>query len=1127
VVLPSLPSQYDTLTHALTRTSGEAFLREHLQAQPQAPVAVLFLDIDHFKSINDAFGHEAGDQALKFVTSTIQNLVKHRGKIARYGGDEFFVILPHTDLIAAQKIAQEILDHFQHHVVLHTHPLHLRLSIGIAVAPKDGTQVNELLRAADRRHYFAKHGGGHRVVATDRISTRELITIPRRPLGQREQLTELHHYMGELLHLPSGVIRIQSPPHGGARGFLNHAHAIANLQGYVVIPIEATPTLHLRYLGAFSEALSKILPPETYRAPETSQEVVKILRQWLAEHHPHQGVLFTVGNAEWLDEASINTLQHLLTPPRGFERVVLIYATVSQAKAAFRAPFFASITLPPLDFHAVEAWLRHALRWDPPPDCTQWIWRNTQGLPGLLHPTLEALIQEGFLIPLPDGWQWHHPKDWEPPAIEAAPALPDVGVPSDIPLLIGRNAALQKIHQTLTHAPLLTVTGAGGIGKTRLLQQLALESADAFSDGVYFISLENATDAHLPALLAQALQPMLLPHKDIVEQIIAHLKVRHTLLVLDGFEHVLSAAPLLSTILNAAPQNRIVVGSRQRLHLPLEHAMTLPGLSLHASDEQASPAALLFSHLARRSGASFQHKLPIAPIINDICQWAGGSPMALSIVASWSTVLSPQEILDRLHSGQQTDNPLDTALDAFWSLLSESEQKQLAQLSLFQGSFESKAARHVAGVSPFFLDALSTKTYLKRDNAGHFHTHPLLRQFARQHLSQLPELEAQSLRRHAEWYLQYLPQEAGITTETERWSFVANEIYLSDAIAAWRWALQQQDAALLLKAAPWLLPSLGTLNRFVETHALITDSIETLRAYPPKQRDATYFVLRSYLEISKAEFYYHLGEYNTAHHVLRRVHRRMMPFLPLLHQAYLLTTMARLETVTGDYEKARYLFQQAHAIYTHLHASQLLFSIQNSLGVIAYTAGNLEAAQIHFREALAMARESGNTQSIVALLNNLGNLAWYRGNYDEADALLDEALHLFNPNKAPSLASAVLDSAGKVKCALRKPREALKLLNEAIRYAQRSGSRPNVLIAAVTVARVWKQINRLNEAASLLATVLQYDELPNYYHDEARQLLSEISGPIPPKIWETQDLEALARRVLGMNYRFFSTITAT
>ncbi len=1122
-MLQHLNPQYDTLTHALTRASGEAYLHAALQ-ENNAPVAVLFLDIDHFKSINDAFGHEAGDKALEFTAATIQALVGERGKVARYGGDEFFIVLPNTDALNAQHIAQEILDRFQESVVSRAYPLHLRLSIGIAVAPDDSTQVDELLRIADRRHYFAKHGGGHRVIATDRVSTQELITFPRRPLGQREQLAELHHHMGELLHLPSGVIRIQSPPHGGARNFLNHAHAIANLQGYIVIPIEATPALYLRYLGAFSEALSHILPQEAYRAPETPQEVVAALRRLLDEQSPQKGLLFTVANAEWLDEASVSTLQHLLTPPEGFERVALVYATVSQTKAAFRAPYFASINLPPLDFHAVEAWLRHALRWEPPHECTQWIWHHTRGLPGLIHTTLQALVREGFLMPLPDGWQWYNPEDWEPPADEEAPTLPKVGVSSDIPLIIGRNEALRQLRHALEHYPLVTVTGAGGIGKTRLLQQLALESTSAFSDGVYFISLEDTTTRHVPTLLAQALQLMLRPHEDIIEQIVAHLKVRHTLLLLDGFEQVIDAAPLLSTILNAAPQNRIVVGSRQRLHLPLEYPIMLPGLSLDKEGRHAAPATQLFAHLARRSGATLEHTPETCQTISEICRWADGSPMALSIVASWSTALSPREILERLRSGHRTHSPLDAALDAFWSLLSENEQQQLAQISLFQGSFETKAARYVANASPFFLDALSAKTYLKRDNEGRFYTHPLMRQFARQHLSQFPALEAESQRRHAEWYLQRLPLEAGVNTEAGRWSFVANETHLPDVIAAWRWALQNQEVTMLLAAAPWLIPSMGELNRFVETHTLILESIAQLRTYPLDKRDAAYFALRAYLEISKAEFYYHLGDYDTARHVLGRAHRRMMPFLPLLHQAYLLTTLARLETATGNYDQARYLLQQAHTIYTHLNASQLLFGVQNALGVVSYSAGNLEEAQKYFEEALNTAHQVGKNQAIAALLNNAGNLAWQQGNYAEAETLLNTALNAFNPNKAPSLASAVLDTAGRVKSALNKHREALTLLNEAIRYAQRSGSRPNILVAAVTVARVWLEIHRLSEAASLLTTVLHYEELPRYDQKEAQRLLSQIPEHVTAEAWETDDLEALARHILGLNYRFISSL---
>ncbi|NPA92521.1 MAG: diguanylate cyclase [Chloroflexi bacterium] len=1115
----------DALTQALTRESGELVLQAALQqASNAAPVSVLFLDIDHFKSINDAFGHETGDAALHFMVQSVKQVVGTRGHVVRYGGDEFLVILPQHDAKQAKNVAYELLSHFQRNPMTGSRPLHLRLSIGIAVAPSDGLQPEVLVRVADRRHYFAKHSGGHQAVADDRTATRSLISPPRRPVGQREQLSQLHHLMSELLQNPSGVIRIQSPPYGGAVSFLAHARAIAELQGYVVVSVQATPALHLRYLGALSSALEPILPPEAADIPlETPEDILHALRLITTQMPQNTGLLLTVANARWLDEASSELIQQLLNAPAEFQRVGLVYATVAGQHARFRAPMFNNISLPPLELHEVEAWLRHALRWEPPPACTEWVYNYTQGLPELILPTLKALVREGFLRPVFGDWVWHNPGEWEPLEPFTELDLPDVGVETNLPLLIGRNEMLRSLRRAVDRYPLISVIGGGGVGKTRMLQQLALESAETFTDGVRYVSLQDATVQTVPVVLAQALQLPPQPEINLTEQIIDYLKSRHMLLVLDGFEQVLGAANLVSTILHAAPQNRIVVGSRQRLHVPLEYLFQVDGLIREDRPlEEASAAVRLFYYTAQRNGVTLPEDSETRRTVAEICRWTDGSPLAIRIIAAWTTTLSPSEILARVSVSSPEPNPLSAVLEAFWELLSEDERQRLAQLSLFQGSFSLAAARFVAGASPFFLDALASKAYLTRSTSGRFNTHRLLRQFARGKLSAYPDLETETQRRHAEWYLSELPRQEGLTSEAARWSFSASNDDLPDVLSAWHWALDHREVGLLASSAPWVFHSLGDRNRFTEAHALLSHSLQTVRQYPLDIRDAVYFSLRAHLEIAHAEFHYHIGDLEKVGHLLERAHRRLMPFLPLLQQAYLLNVLARYHTAAGNYQQAEYFLQQAYSIYIHLDARPLLLHTINALGVLAYHRHDLKTAEYYFSQAVPLCREVDKSSMLAALYNNLANIAWQRGDLEKASRMLGEALTFLGDFDAPSLRAALLDSVGRVESERGNFREALKSLNEAFKYAHLAGSRPNVVEALVTTARAWIRMGRYKEAAHLLEALQSYPFLWENHRKEIESLQAMLPPVSITASWKEHDLDTLMLRVRNLNHLFIA-----
>ncbi len=1106
----------DRLTQALRREVGEQILQEHLhQATPQTPVAVLFFDLDHFKSINDAFGHKMGDEALRFVAAYFREHLPPKGAVVRYGGDEFFVLLPGFTHAQARSLGEKALAYFAANPLRVPQPLYLRLSIGVAVAPWDGTSGEQLLQVADRRHYFAKYSGGHRVIVSDRGATQSLIAFPRRPIGRQQALRRLHAFLTDLERKRVGVLRVQSPPYGGAAAFLETVFNSAQLKGYAVLRLRATPALRLRYLGLL--AVGNHLPgPAERQAPDTLPEALAWLEEY-ARDAP-SGLLVTIAHAEWIDEGTKEVLQHALRHPPAGKPFGVVYATTQELQARFRAPLFVSIDLPPLTKTEVHAWVRHALRWEPPEPCVQWLHETTEGLPDLIQPTLEALVEEGFLQPTAQGWQWYAPRGWSPARPPWPLTLPQVGAPPRLPLLFGRNRDLQALHHLIRHYPLITVTARGGEGKSRLLQQLALEEAAFFPNGAYYLSPSGPLAEELLDLLASVLQITLRAGQEALVALVEALQSKQMLLVLDDVAQTKDLGTFIQAVLQQAPQVRLVIGAREPLHYPEEHVFALRGLS---AEDTHSPAVQLFLYWAQRSGEAFALSAQDLPHVVKICQWAQGSPLALRMMASWVSSWPIEEMLQRLQTNRLQANPLQVVLDRFWALLSPAEQRTLARLALFRGAFDAPAAYHVAEASFFFLEALTAKAYLQRTGPASFELHPLLQQYAEAKLRAMdPHLVAEARRRHAVWYLQRLPERAGFRRPAERWEFLAPKSDLPNIVAAWYEALQEGAFDLLETAGPWVMASLGDLNRFVETHHLIQRSLEHLKTVPPRQRRGRYYALRAYLELASAEFLYHLGKKAQAEERLLRLQRRFAAYFTPLQQAYLDLTIGKHYTHAGRYEMAEQHLLQALQVYRQVRLPRLLFGTLNALGVLAYSQRRLAQARAYFTEALEAAQRNQRYSAVAALLNNLSNIALQEGKPQEASGMLARALALLGDFDAPSLRASLLDTQGRVLLALDRPCAALRVLGQAIAQALHSGSTPNALEALGNMAAAWVRLRRRTEAATLIATLLTYESLRTYNRQELKELQEQLGEIGVTQLWEQGDLKALVRRVQALNRRW-------
>ena len=297
----------------------------------------------------------------------------------------------------------------------------------------------------------------------------------------------------------------------------------------------------------------------------------------------------------------------------------------------------------------------------------------------------------------------------QPQAPRAAPTGPGAGgLPLPRRSLVNRERELALAQDLLLREDvgLVTLTGPGGSGKSRLVLHIAQALAPRFADGVAWVPLAALADpAQVLPAVAHALDIREVPAEPLAETVRAAVRARHLLLLLDNFEHVLAAAPVVADLLGAGPRLRVLVTSRAPLHLSMEHELPVPPLALPDADRAhdragiaQSAAVALFIQRARDVAPGFAVTDETAPVVAEICARLDGLPLAIELAAARSRLLSPRALLARLErrlpmlTGGPRDLParqqtLRAAIAWSYDLLDAPEQALFRRLSVFRWGF--------------------------------------------------------------------------------------------------------------------------------------------------------------------------------------------------------------------------------------------------------------------------------------------------------------------------------------------------------------------------------------------------------------------------------------------------------
>ncbi|WP_281166740.1 ATP-binding protein [Deinococcus apachensis] len=563
------------------------------------------------------------------------------------------------------------------------------------------------------------------------------------------------------------------------------------------------------------------------------------------------------------------------------------------------------------------------------------------------------------------------------------------GRPAVTTPLFGRHGELQWLGERLDDpgCRLLTVTGPGGAGKTRLAQEALRLAADPRVGPALFVPLETAGSvAEVVSALATALGLAVGGAEPPERQVTDALQAGPALLVLDNLEHLLAAQAradvlaLLMGLLEQAPGLRLIVTSRVRLGLQAEWVLGLGGLDFPAVPDLAAAAGAgavrLFVERARRVRPGLALSASTLPDILAVCRLTGGLPLALELTAASVGTLELRDVVTELEASLDLaedggpDRPerhrsLRAAFEQSWRLLGEPEQALLARLSVFSGGLDLAAARPVGGVGLRPLLALGEHSLLHRDGEGRYTLHAAIRQYAAEKLEGRPADQDAATRAHTAWFadlaLRAAPELHG--PDQQRW-LAALQTEHDNLRAALSRLLAARDAAQALEVTAALHWFWYVRGHHREGYAALTAAL-ALGGEPAPRAAALSRAAGLARDLGD---YARGGEWLQEALSLARAAGRPELEAEALHG---LGLHAR---ELGRLEEARPLFEEAGAIQRRLSGSWGLATTLNDLGIMWAMGGDPTRARPLFEESLDLKRRIGDRQGVAYALANLGNV---------------------------------------------------------------------------------------------------------------------------------------------------------
>ncbi len=755
-------------------------------------------------------------------------------------------------------------------------------------------------------------------------------------------------------------------------------------------------------------------------------------------------------------------------------------------------------------------------------------------------------------------WLLESPPDTPLPAISGF--QPDQG-PSTIPLqptpLVGRNPELTAMERLFSdpQCRLLSLTGLGGIGKTRLVIEFANRQLSVFDGGVYYVPLAPIKFAKaIVPVVADAVGFVFSGPTDPKEQIINFIGKQlsqSVLLVFDNLEHLLvpssadEVVALITEFLQRLPNVKILTTSRERLNLQGEWTYELYGLAVPPSDYSGGlddySATALFMQSAKRVKVVFEVSGGEKQAVIQICRLLVGIPLAIELAAAWVGVLSCQEIAQEINSNidfltttmhdiPERHRSIRASFDHSWHLLSRDEQGVLSKLSVFNGGFDRYAAEQITRSSLLLLASLVSKSLIHRTESGRYDLHDVVRQFAFSHLKNDP-LNQETYERHAEYYLAYIQDyEESLKSAPQQEAILQLTGEIANIRAAWRWAINHRKYVRLGQVV-------RSFGWYYEVTGLYREGLEQLELFAKAIRDeyqGNQVLLRTYgvIMIHQALLYFRKGEFRRAQDIyeesitlLRQIGDPSLLADPLVFLGILLH-------LSGDYIRSKSLMEEglqyarssnekwfeAYAVYNLGYIAslmgdyekgyeQMLFGLDlwRALGDPTYIAlglnflvptlnemGRHEEAVTFMQESIALSKQTKNRWGLGTAYHCLGSTMMSMGEVTEAQNCFRKSLEIFSDYTTGWDIALPLAYLGEAAMMAGDISGSRKLFMDALPHATEANAIPIILDIFLGLAQIESKTGDNEKSLTLLTYILNNPASTQKTKDRALALVSEI-----------------------------------
>lgn len=646
----------------------------------------------------------------------------------------------------------------------------------------------------------------------------------------------------------------------------------------------------------------------------------------------------------------------------------------------------------------------------------------------------------------------------------------------------------------------LTLTGVGGVGKTRLAQKIGETLLPYFRDGVWFVSLLDIApgktlEEQLITAIGKALQLPFTGAESLKPQLLAYLRDRQLLLILDNFEHLnsdewldppnaqlsdqplplRSAADTVYHLLQATRQLKVLITSRHRLNYQAEHLFTLDGLPLPEAEEvdalRAGQLALtallqydslaLFAQRAAQSSSSFAITEENVAAIVQICRLLEGLPLGIELAATLSQRYSCAQIAHLLenhyailattfHDLPARHRSIEATLAYSWQLLGPDDALILAQCALFRDSFTLAAAAAITGATPAQLQRLEDHLLLHPMGGKRYTMHRLMRQYALQQLQTTPTVEQTVRERHCRYYAQFLKGiiEGQALLDAQAFNTVQEE--MGNIYSSWEWAVAEGRFAILHQ----LLPPLTRIWTLAGSHREIAA------------------ILFQAVIVLKERFVAQLAGTAEAQQLLAQL---------LLEQAYFYTTTARIE-------EAKTVVEEALRLARALDDRTLTTMAYQRLGDAAWAQGEYQQHRMAYEQALALAKTIERPQSEVQSFSNLGMNHDMRGEYSHAIHYYQAALVLTRAHGDRPTENVIYNNLGVSSALLGDYTEALRYYQETLQISRQLGDQEGSGFANLNLGLLHNSLGGWQQARYYGERALKIFRMIDNHRLEARTL---------------------------------------